>query len=272
MNASSPYWPLEGTVPTRNVLIVDPNHDFSQILQENLQQAGTYVVTTASSGAEAAGITGEGTFHLAILDTMLQDVAPQDLLDSLREIDPYLRVAFIPPFGEELDGALAELDIQGILNKPFIASRLDSQIQTFLQQEVLTAPPSRADSLRERMDEIRPLLDGLDREASSQITALICDRELVFYIARPPYGDLDTLVPLIEDSSEVSARLAGFLGEEKDHLCLTSYVGERLSLYALTFADGLVVVTVPGENVPPGVVHLGIKRVVEEISELLPED
>jgi CheY-like chemotaxis protein len=259
-------------VPTRNVLIVDPNHNFSQILHENLEQAGSYVVTTASSGAEAAEITHEGAFDLAILDTMLQDVAPQDLLFALREIDPYLRIAFIPPFGEELDSALAELDIQGILSKPFIVRRLDSQIQSFLQQEVLTAPPSRADSLRERMDEIRPLLDGLDREVSSQIIALICDRELVFYVARPPYDDEDALVPLIEDSFEVSARLAAFLGEEKDHLHLTSYVGERLSLYALSFADGLVVVTVPGEHVPPGVVHLGIKRVVEEISELLPED
>jgi CheY-like chemotaxis protein len=259
-------------VPTRNVLIVDPNHDFSQILQENLEQAGSYVVTTASSGEGAIEITGEGTFHLAILDTMLQDVTPRDLLNALREKDPYLRIAFIPPFGEELDGILAELDIQGILNKPFIASRLDNQIQSFLRQEVLTAPPSRADSLRERTDEIRSLLDGLDREVSSQITALICDRELVFYIARPPYEDEDALVPLIEDSFEVSARLAGYLGEEKDHLHLTSYVGERLSLYALAFADGLVVVTVPGEHVPPGVVHLGIKRVVEEISELLPED
>ena len=32
---------------------------------------------------------------------------------------------------------------------------------------------------------------------------------------------------------------------------------------------GRTVVTVPGEHVPPGVVHLGIKRVVEEITELL---
>lgn len=259
-------------MPTRNVLIVDPNRDFGQILHENLEQAGSYVVTTTSSGAEATAITGEGTFDLVILDTMLQDITPQDLLFTLREIDPYLRIAFIPPFGEELNGALAELDIQGILNKPFIARRLDSQIQSFLHQEVLTAPPSRADSLRERMDEIRPLLDGLDREVSSQIIALICDRELVFYVARPPYENKDALVPLIEDSFEVSARLAAFLGEEEDHLHLTSYVGERLSLYALAFADGLVVVTVPGEHVPPGVVHLGIKRVVEEISELLPED
>lgn len=258
-------------MPTRNVLIVDPNHDFSQILQQNLEQAGSYLVTTASSGAEAVEMTGEGTFHLAILDTMLQDVEPRGLLNSLREIDPYLRIAFIPPFGEELDSTLAELDIQGILNKPFIARRLDDQMQSFLRQEVLTAPPSRADVLRERMDEIRPLLDALDREVSSQITALICDRELVFYVARPPYEDENALVPLIEDSFEVSARLARFLGKEEDHLHLTSYVGERLSLYALTFADGLVVVTVPGEHVPPGVVHLGIKRVVEEMSGLLEE-
>ena len=80
------------------------------------------------------------------------------------------------------------------------------------------------------------------------------------------------MVPLIEDSMEVSARLSAFLGDERGHFALTSYVGEGLSLYAQAFDEDLVLVAVPGEGIPPGVVHLGLKRVVEGVSELLQKD
>ncbi len=259
-------------MPTRQVLIVDRIAAFAQILRENLERVGSYVVSVASTGEAAIDLLSGNVFHLAILDVALPDVTPEALLDALREIDPHLHIVFIPPFGEELDQNLAALDIQGILHKPFIVSRLDAQVQSFLEQKVLTAPPSRADVLRGRAEEIRPLLDTFSQDVSARLAALICQAELILHVARAPYEQADRLVPLIEDSLEVSARLSAFLGDEQGRFGLTSYVGENLSLYAQAFDEDLVLVAVPGEGIPPGVVHLGLKRVVEGVSELLHRD
>jgi CheY-like chemotaxis protein len=256
-------------VPTRHVLIVDPNAAFAEILRESLEQAGAYAVSVVDTGEAAIARTQSDAFHLAVIDTMLADIEPSDLLAALREIDPFLRIAFIPPFGEELDHDLVSLDIQGILHKPFILQKLDDLVQSFLQQEVVTAPPSRADVVRGYADEIRPLMEAFQREVSARVAALICEEELISYTGRPPYEHGDPLVHLILDNFEVSDRLAAFLDEPNGHFALTSYVGDKLSLYALAFDDGLALVTVPGDGIPPGVVHLAIKRVVEGISELL---
>lgn len=256
-------------MPTRDVLIVDPNQAFAQILQENLQESGAYVVSVASSGSAAVGMTAAGSFHIAIVDTLVSDTDPASLLAALRERDPHLHVAMIPPFGEELPDELTALDIQGVLHKPFIPGRLVSLVQSFLQRKVLTAPPSRADVLRGRLGELQPLLDTFCGEVSARAMALICQGELVTYAGQAPYGEGLPLVGLVEDSLEVSGRLATFFGEERGHLALLSFVGERLGLYALCFHEDLVLVVAPGDGVPQGVVHLAIRRVAASISEAL---
>ena len=256
-------------MPTRNVLIVDPNVAFAEILEESLDQIGGYSVSVASTGQSAVALAQNDAFHLAIIDTLLSDSAPSDLLTHLRAIDPYLHIVFIPPFGKELEEPLAALDIQGVLHKPFIASNLDALLQSFLRQEVLTAPPSRADVVRAHVDELSPLMDDFCREVSAQLAALICQEELVVYSGRPPYDRGEPLVELILDNFEVSNRLATFLGEPEGHFDLSSYVSDTLSLYALSFGGDLTLVVVPGSSIPPGVVHLNIKRVVEEISRVL---
>jgi CheY-like chemotaxis protein len=259
-------------VPTRNILVVDPNTAFAEILQESLEQAGAYTVSVAPTGESATALVQGETFDLAVIDTLLADMGPSDLLATLRQVDPYLRVAFIPPFGEELDQGLASLDIQGILHKPFIAYRLDDLVQSFLRQEVVTAPPSRADVVRGYTDRILPLMEDLHHEVSAQVAALICQEELIVYIGQPPYEQGEPLVHLILDNFEVSNRLAAFFGEPDGHFDLTSYVGDKLSLYALAFDQDLALVAVPANSIPPGVVHLAIKRVVEGISRLLADE
>ena len=256
-------------MPTRNVLIVDPNAAFAEILRESLEQVGAYAVSVAGTGESAMELARGNAFHLAVIDTMLVDMGPSDLLAALREVDPYLHIAFIPPFGEELEQDLALLDIQGVLHKPFIPRKLDHLVQSFLRQEVVTAPPSRADVVRGYIDEIQPLAEDFGHEVSAQVVALICQEELILYVGLPPYEQGDPLVRLILDNFEVSDRLAAFFGEPDGHFELTSYVGDKLSLYALSFDDDLVLAVVPGDKIPPGVVHLAIKRVVEGISDLL---
>jgi hypothetical protein len=213
-------------------------------------------------------VQGE-TFDLAIVDTLVVDRTPSDLLADLRKIDPYLHIAFIPPFGKELDPPLAVLDIQGVLHKPFIPRKLDALLRSFLQRDVLTAPPSRADVVRGHIDELVPLIDGFRREVSAQLAALICQEELIVCSGQPPFVCGKPLVELILDNFEVSNRLASFFGEPKGRFELSSYAGEKLSLYALSLDGDLALVVVPGNSIPPGVVHLSIKRVVEGITGVL---
>ena len=58
-------------MPTRNVLIVDPNAAFSQILQESLEQVGGYAVSVANTGQAAVALVQRETFDLALVDVLL---------------------------------------------------------------------------------------------------------------------------------------------------------------------------------------------------------
>ncbi len=259
-------------MPTRRVLILDLNTDFADILRDGLEQAGKFVISIASTGQMAVEAMRGAKYDLAIIDAAVSDVSPAGLLERLRELDPYIHIVFMPLFGKELDDSLAALDIQGILYKPFFVKQLEEQVPFFLKRKVLTAPPTRVDQVRARAHEILLLLTEFSREVSAKIVALICQDELITYLGRAHDEGGETLVQLILDNLEVANQLATFLGEPDGYFELYSYVGKTVSLYALAFDEDLSLVTVPGNGIPPGVVRLQIKRVVEKMSALLHGD
>ena len=259
----------EEYVPTRRILILDPRPVFADILREGIEQAGQYVVSVAATGEMALRVLQRDSYHLAIIDVAVRDVAPADLLVELRKIDPYLHVVFIPSFGQELADPLAALDIQGVLHKPFFTNQLDRQIRGFLQKKVITAPPTRTERLREQLDWIEPMLVTFFQELSAELVALVCQEEWIVCLGNVPHMCDDTLLELLEENLQVSGRLAALLGETGQRFELLSFVGRTASFYVLPFDQEVALVAVPGNGVPQGVVHLHIKRVVESLSSLL---
>jgi DNA-binding response OmpR family regulator len=256
-------------MPTRRVLILDSNTDFADILRDGLELAGKFVVSVVPTGHMAVQAVRDNEVDLAIVDVAVSDISPGGLLEQLRELDPYIRIVFVPPFGQELEDTLAALDIQGVLHKPFFVGRLAEQIAAFLKKKVLTAPPTRVEQVCAQIPAIKPLLAEFSREISAEMVALICRDELVTYLGRSHETRENKLVQLILDSLERADMLAGLLGETDGHFDLHSFVGKTTSLYAIKFDRDLSIVAILGSGIPPGVVHLQIKRVVEELTALL---
>jgi CheY-like chemotaxis protein len=237
-------------MPTRRVLILDSNIDFANILRDGLEQSGTFLVFVASTGRAAVEAVRDNRVDLAIVDVAVAGMSPAGLLEQLRELDPYIRIVFVPPFV----GQLAE------------------QITSFSKKKVLTAPPTRVERVGAQIPRVKPLLAEFSREISAEMVALFCQDELITYLGRSHETCEKTLVQLILDNLESASRLAALLGEADGHFDLHSFVGKTTSLYAVTFDQDLSIVAVLGSGVPPGVVHLQIKRLVEDLSAVLHDD
>ncbi|RLC63044.1 MAG: hypothetical protein DRI48_08875, partial [Chloroflexi bacterium] len=119
-----------------SILIVDSNAAFAAILQEGLEQNGEYHTTVAASGDEALEALATDEFDLAIVDLGLTDPDGITLAHALRERQADLRLMLIPLMGEQIPSELSDLNVQGILPKPFFFPELPGRIADALAQNV----------------------------------------------------------------------------------------------------------------------------------------
>ena len=71
---------------SKSVLIVDDDKEILNLFRLVLEEEG-YTVETASSGTEALEKSESGTYDLAILDIMMEDIKGHDLAPMLRKGD-----------------------------------------------------------------------------------------------------------------------------------------------------------------------------------------
>jgi CheY-like chemotaxis protein len=124
-----------------SILIIDSNEAFATILKEGLEQGGEYRATTTSSGDEASKSLSTAEFDLVIVDLGLEDPDGATFARTLREQRPDQRMMLIPLMGEGLPSELVDLEIQGVLPKPFFFPELPGIIGSALGRELDTAPP-----------------------------------------------------------------------------------------------------------------------------------
>ncbi|MCP4543090.1 MAG: response regulator transcription factor [Chloroflexi bacterium] len=124
-----------------SVLIIDSNEAFATILKEGLEQGGEYQTTIASNGDQALQALSNTNFDLVIVDLGLDDPDGATFARTLREQQPDQGMMLIPLMGEDLPSELANLDIQGVLPKPFFFPELPGIIGSALGREVEAAPP-----------------------------------------------------------------------------------------------------------------------------------
>jgi CheY-like chemotaxis protein len=124
-----------------HILVVDPNEAFATLLREELTRQG-YDISSASTFDEAlAAARNGGTFALALLDMDLEPPGAVALAHELRDLQPDLRLMFIPLIGERLDPEVEEtISFQGVLPKPFFLPELPSRIEAALQAPLERAP------------------------------------------------------------------------------------------------------------------------------------
>ena len=123
-----------------SILIVDGNEAFATILKEGLEQGGEYRATTTSSGDEALQALATTEFDLVVVDLGLSDPDGATFARTLRQQQPDLPLMLIPLMGEDLPSELANLDIQGVLSKPFFFPELPGIFGQALGRDVEKAP------------------------------------------------------------------------------------------------------------------------------------
>ncbi len=129
------------TIP---VLVVDANLEFSILIRQTLEETGGFQVTLASSGAEAVEIVQSSDIRLAIVDFGLPDHPGPEAVRKLRSADPELAIIAIPLSGGANDPELEEIEVDGLLSKPFYLPDLPEIIARALQMPASAlAEPSR---------------------------------------------------------------------------------------------------------------------------------
>ncbi len=185
-----------------SILIVDSNEAFATILKEGIEQAEEFQATVISDGNEALQMVGSTLFDLVIVDMGLTDPDGADLARTLREQAPDLRLMLIPLMGEDLSPSVADLDVQGVLTKPFFFPELPGIISGALNRNVgqtlptepppATEPPAAVPATSEETPSPPPpapaipsltpvegaALDAASAQRLSEVCAMISSRQM----------------------------------------------------------------------------------------------
>ncbi|HDQ72127.1 MAG TPA: response regulator [Chloroflexi bacterium] len=125
----------------RKILIVDGDVAFSTILKEGLEQEARYQTIVTSSAREALAMLENTPFDLVIVDLGLDDPDGGTFALDLRKQHPDLNLMLIPMMGEALPAELSDLDVQGILTKPFFFPELPGLIGRAMGEEIAHDAP-----------------------------------------------------------------------------------------------------------------------------------
>lgn len=133
---------------THSILVVDSDDAFATILKEGLESTGAYRVATVRAGEDALESVVEKSFDMVIVDMGLPDVKPVTLVRAIREAKPSMRLMLIPLFGQQVPEELHDLEIQGILPKPFFVGDLPDIASRALSASLPVAPTASVPELK----------------------------------------------------------------------------------------------------------------------------
>ena len=131
---------------THSILVVDSDDAFATILKEGLESTGEYRVSAVHAGGDALESVIEHSFDVVIVDMGLSDVEPTKVVRAIREAKPSMRLMLIPLIGQQIPDELQDLNVQGILPKPFFVGDLPGIVGRALRVDM---PPSPAPAVPE---------------------------------------------------------------------------------------------------------------------------
>ncbi len=133
-----------------NILIIDSDEGFGNMLREGLQNSGHYNAICVHTGGDALEAVVEQPFDLVIIDMGINDMPPPTLIHAIREAKNGMKIMMIPFFGQELPDKVKALEISGVLPKPFFVGDLPDLIDQAIGQRrtptaaIRTAPAPAA--------------------------------------------------------------------------------------------------------------------------------
>ena len=122
-----------------NILVVDSDEGFGFMLKEGLQNTGQYTAIWSHTGSEALQSIVEQKIDLVIIDIGLSDMKPEKLVKAIRDAKNGMKIMMIPFIGDTLPNHLQNLELDGILPKPFFVGDLPELVDKAMGREP-TAP------------------------------------------------------------------------------------------------------------------------------------
>ncbi len=129
-----------------NIMTIIADDAFATMLHDGLAGLRQHIVIVANSKDEIDQILAGQDIDLAIVDVDLEGIDPVELVQTMRQTQPALRVMWMPFLGSSLSDEMLAVDIQGLLTKPFFMEDLPAQIDAALGQ-VMTAPVANDDEI-----------------------------------------------------------------------------------------------------------------------------
>jgi len=264
-----------------SILILDSDEAFATVLQESLQQGGEYRATVATSGDEALRELAATSFDLAIVDLGLTEPDGATLARELRKEHPNLRLMVIPVEGEELPPELSDLQVQGVLPKPFFFPELPRRVADALAQPTGEGPPpaevtpvepevvvSQSAVEPERIHEIVQHMNTLVREINADAVILTSGGSLIAHTGRLSADDASRLAQIVGESWRTSARVAKILGREQLRFEQSVEGGEHM-FYSLAVAEKITLSAALSASVPLGLIRHRTKVTAEKVRALI---
>lgn len=123
------------TVTIKRILVIDDEDDIRKLTQTCLEIMGGWQVLTASSGSEGLAKAQTEQPDVILLDFMMPDMDGQTTFQQLQS-NPATRnipVILLTARGRSTNETLfAELDVKGVINKPFNPLKLADQVAAAL--------------------------------------------------------------------------------------------------------------------------------------------
>jgi DNA-binding response OmpR family regulator len=271
-----------------SILLVDSDEPFAVMLQESLEQSGEYRATVTTSGDEAVEALAAARFDLAIVDLGLTDPDGVAVVRILRQRQADLRLMLIPLVGEELPSELADLDVQGVLPKPFFLPELPGRIADALSRPMgegadiaEAAEPgtvsSQTATVRERtsrrvsekhMTRIVQAMDALAQEINAEAVILTHGGGLIAHTGRLSAEEAGGLAQTVGESWQTSARVAQILGREQLRFEQSVEGGEHM-FYSLAVAEDIILSAALSAGVPLGMIRHQAKATADALRALI---
>jgi two-component system, OmpR family, response regulator ArlR len=122
------------------ILLVEDEKDLAQVVCEILNTLPAKVIV-AKNGREAIRIIeSDQSFDLVLLDLVLPQLNGLEVLRRLRRVSTTTKVILSTGYVESLDSKeLADLEISGLLSKPYMPNQLLAAVRAALRPEINSA-------------------------------------------------------------------------------------------------------------------------------------
>ena len=123
---------------SKTVLIIDDEEDVKDIIQMGLEMAADWNVITASTGKEGLGLAQSQQPELILLDLMMPEWDGKETLKQLkanRDTSAIPVILMTAKTQSAIASELTELDLVGVIVKPFRPLELPAQITEILNRK-----------------------------------------------------------------------------------------------------------------------------------------